>query len=199
MSLPDRFILASTLALVWALWVVPFASEQIKNQQMERSGSFHEETSGQDDNDIDKKMEQLMAMRSELLTAEEERTVALWGVLSEADQKDALLRIHAVQNLHYEGDPRFVEKETPSLVKATIQNYGFQHTELPATLVTRDALSVERESQLKALIAWVQQKKASPSEAEQLLGGSLDLLKLQQQRMETELNIEAHREQDGTE
>jgi hypothetical protein len=136
----------------------------------------------------------MVATRSALLTAEEERTVALWGILSEADQASALLGMHTVSGLHYEGDSRFVEKEAPSLVRATIKHYGFQHSVLPTTLVTRDALSVQREFQLKALIAWVQQKKVSTAEAEQILGGSLDLLKLQQERMTTELAIESHRE-----
>ena len=200
MSLFDRLILAITLTVVWVLWAVPFASDSIRVQQMKLSGSF--QTTGPQSTDsidaIDEKMEQLMMARSELLTAEEERVVALWGVLSESEQKDALNRIHLVPKLPYEGDSRFVEKETPSLVKATIDSYGFQHTELPKTLVTRDALSVEREFQLKALTGWVLQKRASAAQAEQILGGSLELLKLQQQRMVTEVSMESHREQSAT-
>lgn len=197
MNLMDRFILVFAVLLVWSLWAVPLISDQIQTHQMELSSGAHQETntSGSTPGGMDDTMAQLVATRSALLTAEEERTVALWDILSESAQASALLGINAVKNLHYEGDSRFVEKETPSLVRATITNYGFQHAELPPTMVTRDSLSVEREFQLKALIAWIQQKKASTEEAELILGGSLDLLKLQQQRMEAEQAIESHREQ----
>lgn len=197
MSLFDRLILFIIVALFWSLWVVPFASDKIKIQQMELSGSFRDKAQQTIDPLVvtDARIEQQTTIRSELLTAEEERTVALWNVLSESEQTEALKWEPLVQALPYEGDSRFVEKETPSLVKATINHYGFQYTELPKTTVTRDALSVERELQLKALIGWIQQKRASSAQAEQILGGSLDLLTLQQQRMATEVAIESYREQ----
>jgi hypothetical protein len=194
MSLMDRMVLATSLGLIWLLWVGPGLSQEIQSHQMRMANSYRPEVSSESqdtgENGLDEDNQQLVTSRSELLRAEEERTVALWKLLSEEDRQLALKRVDTLPPLPYEGDARFVEKETPSLVRITIDTYGFQSAVLPQVSVSREDLAVNRAQQMKSLILWVQEQRFSDSEAEQILGGALDLLKLQQQRMEIELNIQ---------
>ena len=199
MTLPHRLFWGGLLLLGWTFVARPQLSESIQKQTLQGPTPFSVTTvrkklqlSGDsDETTIDPVVKTTLAQLASLELEENERVTALWNVAGEDKRTKAQQQLNQVPPLTYRVDPRFFDPLTPSIIRRTIEAYGYALTPLPTSTINQRDNSGDHREQLMTVMSLVHHKMLSAEQAAMVLQGAMDLLALQTERKQLEEELRA--------
>jgi hypothetical protein len=206
MNIRSRLGLAVGGSILWFGWLAPWAAQSIHQSTLEGPPPFsvqhvRDRLSENEDTGApaeDTAVVSALAGLSSLEHKEEERIMAMWGLLDAQTIATASTKQSQLPPLRYAVDPRFFEPVTPALIQEIITNYGHSPTPLnPATSLKRP-LHLDHRDQLMIMLSAVHNKLLSNEQAQMLLSGAISLLNSQTERMAKEDALRHYLEGDST-
>ena len=194
MTLPHRLFWCGFLLLGWTFVARPLVSESIHQSSLQGPTPFSVTTvrdklaSADDANtkNIDPVLRETLAQLASLELEESERVTALWNIAEEELRVEAEQQLDAVPPLTYRVDPRFFDPMTPSIIRRTIEAYGYALAPLPPSTINQRSNNGDHRKQLMIVMSLVHHKMLTAEQAAMLLQGAMDLLALQTERKELE-------------
>ena len=207
MTLPDRLFWGGLLLLGWTFVVRPNLSESIHQNTLEGPAPFSVTTVRQklqttDDTaspKVDPTIKETLSKLAALELKENERVTALWNVAAEEKRTQAQQQMDAVPPLTYRVDPRFFDPLTPSIIRRTIEAYGYALIPLPTSTISQRGNSGDHRDQLMTVMSLIHHKMLSAEQAAMVLQGAMDLLALQTERKTLEETLRARFEESEAE
>jgi len=168
----------------------PFSIQNIRDQIVEEgdTGGTLEQL------EIQEALPKLAALE----LAEEERVMAMYGLLSRELNDQAGHLVGALPPLEYAVDPRFFEPIAPSVVRRCLEIYGYAVSPLPLAQRMLRPEGMDRQDVLMRILSAVHHRLLAPEQAAMVLQGSIELLELQTQRMAIEAELRQIIQQDST-
>ena len=123
---------------------------------------------------------------------ENERVTALWNVADEELRTQAQDQMDAVPPLTYQVDPRFFDPLTPSIIRRTIEAYGYALQPLPPSTIGQRGNSGDHREQLMTVMSLVHHQMLTSEQAAMILQGAMNLLALQTERKMLEETLRSH-------
>ncbi len=171
----------------------PFSIQNIRDQMAEDGDTGDTgDTLGQ--LEIQEALPKLAALE----LAEEERVMAMYGLLSRELNEQAGQLVGALPPLEYAVDPRFFEPIAPSIVRRSLEIYGYAVSPLPLSTRMMRPEGMDRQDVLMRILSAVHHRLLSPEQAAMVLQGSIELLELQTQRMAIEAELRQFIHEDST-
>ena len=159
----------------------PFSVQTVRNQLAENS-----DTGSPFENE---EIQQTLADLAALELAEEERVMAIYGLLTPEVKTKASRLVGALPPLEYAVDPRFFEPIVPSVLRQCIEKYGYAVSDLPTTKRMTRPQGMDRQDVLMQILSATHHGLFSKPEAAMVLQGSIELLELQTKRMTLESDL----------
>lgn len=197
MNIRHRLVLSAALCVSWFGILGPLVSTQIHTQTLQGPQPFSvqnirtrlSENSDTGSSQIHDDLQDALADLAALELAEEERVMAMWGVIKPEVNQQAAQLIPRLPPLKYAVDPRFFEPIVPTIIRQSLERYGYSIADLERTnRMTRPA-DMDRKDVLMRILSAVHHELLSPEEAAMILQGSMDLLAHQTQRMKLESEL----------
>ncbi len=184
----------------WSFIAQPLLSKSIHRSTLEGPAAFSVSTVRKimlEDADtgtpeMDPEIKETLSRLAALELAENERVTALWNVSTDAKRDQAQQMMDAVPPLTYVVDPRFFDPLTPSIIRRTIETYGYALAPLPKSTINQRGNGGDQRTQLMTVMSLVHHKMLTGEQAAMVLQGAMDLLELQTERKTLEESLRAH-------
>lgn len=193
MRIHDRMMLAGLVIAAWFGVVAPVLSEAIHQRTLDGPPPMSLQNIrtqlAEDTGAIDPELEAQMSALAAMELAEEERVMAMLSVLDAPTQREAAARVGQLPPLVHAVDPRFFEPVTPSIIRATVDQYGYAVAMLPFAPSMSRAHDLDHRDVLMQVLSAVHHRMLSEEQAAQVLQGAIELLGHQEQRRLLEAEV----------
>jgi len=197
MNIQARLATAAGICVVWFGFIGPGLSDRIHASNLEGPKPFSiqnirdqlaedQDTGGPlDQIEIQEALPKLAALE----LAEEERVMAMYGLLSREVRDQSEQLVSTLPPLTYAVDPRFFEPVAPSVVRQCLEHYGYAVSPLPVAKRMTRPEGMDRQDVLMRILSAIHHRLLSPEQAAMVLHGSMELLALQTKRMAIEAEL----------
>ena len=121
MNIRDRLMLAGLVIVAWFGLIAPVLSETIHQRTLEGPPPMSLQNIrtqlAEDTGAMDPVLEEQMAALAAMELAEEERVMAMLGILDDPTRRQAAAQVGQLPPLVHAVDPRFFEPVTPSIIR----------------------------------------------------------------------------------
>ena len=202
MNIRDRLMMAGLVIVAWFGLMAPMLSETIHQRTLEGPPPMSLQNIrtqlAEDTGAMDPVLEEQMAALAAMELAEEERVMAMLGILDDPTRRQAAAQVGQLPPLVHAVDPRFFEPVTPSIIRETVEQYGYAVETLPYASSMVRAHDLDHRDVLMQILSAVHHRMLSEDQAARVLQGAIELLGHQEKRRIIEAEITAFVEGEST-